>query len=96
METPTAQALFHDRVSRAPEALAIEVIAARALIDGMQECMQQLRDHITTVSMETNDPELYFRGAGGLAAIGLLDDWLLKSLVVLNDTTADAASEPWE
>jgi hypothetical protein len=97
MDTPTAQALFEERVTRNSHPLAIEVVALRALIDALMENMQELKTHIIELAQESPEDEcLTIRGAGGIAAVDMLDDWMLKAMGNLNDVASEAAAAEWD
>ena len=97
MDTPTAQALYEDRMTREPQTLAIEVISLRAVMDALGENLQDLRAHIITISTEAGSEAAMIRGAGGIAAIDLIDNWLLTAMGNINDVTVAAAEGgPWD
>jgi hypothetical protein len=95
MDTSTAAALFNERKDRAPDALAVEVIALRAVLDRLGNNLQDLKAHIGAISVEDGSNEALVRGAGGIAVVEMLDAWLLKAMGDINDVAVMAVAEDW-
>jgi hypothetical protein len=93
MDETTAAALYHDRVERPHEALAIETVALRALLDALGQNMTQLRHHVIESAPRHGDVERLWRAAGALAALDMLDRFLLDATANANDVTTAAVAE---
>ena len=92
MDSDTAAAMLEERAERSSEALAIEVMQARAILGSIEEALEDMRVHIIAVTDKESEHAL-IRAAGGLAVVQLLDDWLLTAMAALNETAVKAAAE---
>lgn len=85
MDEDVATALYHQLMTRDPEALVVEVITLRSWCDALTTAMDNLHAHIQGHGNEATDPLAIARCAGGMAAVQLLRDWSIEGMGTIND-----------
>jgi len=92
VDTDTAAELYLSRLRLSPEAVAIEAVALRAMIDRLIDNLDILYAHIIDVT-NPKDALHLARSAGGLAVINMINGWVLEYVANLNDVCAEAIKD---